>query len=160
VWPSSFCVVHDNSALVDCLHAVNSPSVNLYASSVAYPELQVTLHHVASAEHLPSDPRWKPRNVGWTTSLQLNLKVFLVCLDLIGTTILSIQKDPVCSSCIQTVSSWWHLANVCVITCNCWATDHKSLHLALIASFVWCHLIPILLLSPPALIRLVVCFWQ
>ena len=61
MWPSSFCVVHENSTLVDCLHAVNSPSVNLYASSVAYPELQVTLHHVALAEHLPSDPRWKPQ---------------------------------------------------------------------------------------------------
>jgi len=134
VWPSSFCVVHENSTLVDCLHAVNRATVNLYASSVAYPELYVPLHHVALACHLTQGGNLS--NVGWSTSLQLNLKVFLVCLDLIGTTILSIQIEPVCSSCIETVSSWWHLANVCVITCNCWATDHKSLHLALIASFV------------------------
>jgi hypothetical protein len=42
VWPCS----------VDCLLAVNSATVNLYASSVAYPELQITLHHVALAEHV------------------------------------------------------------------------------------------------------------
>ena len=128
-------MVHENSTLVDCLHVVNRATVNLYASSVAYPELYVTLHHVALACHLTQGGNLS--NVGWTTSLQLNLKVFLVC---IGTTILSIQVEPVCSCCIQTVSSWWHLANVCVITCNCWATDHKSLHLALIASFVWSFL--------------------
>ena len=51
MWPSS----------VGCLHALNMATVNIYASSVAYPELQVTLHHVALAEHLPSDPRWKPQ---------------------------------------------------------------------------------------------------
>jgi hypothetical protein len=78
VWPSS----------VDCLHAVNMATVNLYASSVAYPELQVTLRHVALVEHLPSDARWKPQQCCWTTSLQLNLKVFLVCLDLVGITYL------------------------------------------------------------------------
>lgn len=138
MWPFSLCVVHENSAFVDCLHDVNICTHSLQLKSRRCCHLPLLVDCLAERRKAATPSVnlcsifWTPSTsycfswtfaiwpkvetsamlVGRDTSLQLNLNVFLLCLDLIVIRTLSIQTEPVCSSCIKMVE-------LLVASCKC-----------------------------------------